>query len=56
MTKSEKDREQDVQPTNDETSYPPFKIVLPAMAAIWLAFFVVALVSTTTCLAKPSRN
>jgi hypothetical protein len=30
----------------DETSYPPFKKVLPAMAAIWLAFFVVALVGT----------
>jgi len=29
----------------DETKYPPFKKVLPAMAAIWLAFFVVALVS-----------
>jgi hypothetical protein len=28
-----------------ETQYPPFRIVLPAMAAIWLAFFVVALVT-----------
>jgi hypothetical protein len=28
----------------DERQYPPLKIVLPAMVAIWLAFFVVALV------------
>jgi hypothetical protein len=28
----------------DDTSYPPSKIVLPAIGAIWLAFFVVALV------------
>ena len=28
-----------------EKEYPPLKVVLPAMAAIWLAFFLVALVS-----------
>ena len=28
----------------DVKEYPPLKIVLPAMAAIWLAFFLVALV------------
>lgn len=26
--------------------YPPLKIVLPAMGALWLAFFLVALVRT----------
>ena len=29
----------------NEKEYPPFKIVLPAMAALWMAFFLVALVS-----------
>lgn len=28
----------------DTGQYPPRKVVLPAMAAIWLAFFLVALV------------
>lgn len=28
----------------DNGQYPPRKVVLPAMAAIWLAFFLVALV------------
>lgn len=30
---------------HDDTEYPPPRVVLPAMAAIWLAFFVVGLVS-----------
>jgi hypothetical protein len=35
----------DEHSSEHETEYPPLKILLPAMAAIWLAFFVVALVS-----------
>lgn len=35
-------------PAPDDMEYPPFKVVLPAMAAIWLAFFVVALVNIPT--------
>jgi hypothetical protein len=31
----------------DDTQYPSSKIVLPAIAAIWLAFFVVALVRSS---------
>lgn len=31
----------------DDTEYPPLKKVLASMAAIWLAFFVVALVRHT---------
>jgi hypothetical protein len=34
-------------PEEDDTIYPPLKIVLPAMVAVWLVFFVVALVRTT---------
>lgn len=30
---------------NDEKQYPPMKVVLPAMAAIYLALFLVAIVS-----------
>jgi hypothetical protein len=37
---------------HDDKTYPPFKIVLPAMAAIWLAFFVVALVRTARLTGK----
>ena len=32
------------EPIKDEKEYPPFKKVLPAMAAIYLAVFLVALV------------
>jgi hypothetical protein len=50
MTKTEPKLESEVQPEDNDSNYPPFKIVFPAMAAIWLAFFVVALVSTTSWL------
>ena len=33
------------QNEQDDTEYPPLKKLLPIMVAIWLAFFVVALVS-----------
>ncbi|KAK9780391.1 putative Major facilitator superfamily (MFS) profile domain-containing protein [Seiridium cardinale] len=38
----------------DEKQYPPFKIVLPAMAAIWLTFFLIALDRTIIGTAIPS--
>ena len=41
---TETDREE-ASTEHGETEYPPFKTVLLAMVAIWLAFFVVALVS-----------
>ena len=36
----------ETEPVNqqDEKSYPPFRAVIPAMAAIYLAVFLVALV------------
>lgn len=40
-----KDEDRESQHDEDETEYPPTKKVLPVMAAIWLAFFVVALVN-----------
>jgi len=43
--KSEPNHQPEEHAGDDDAEYPPFKIVLPAMAAIWLAFFVVALVS-----------
>jgi hypothetical protein len=39
------EKPEDENPSEHETEYSPLKILLPAMAAIWLAFFVVALVS-----------
>ena len=47
MTMHETSSQLDEHVEDDDTNYPPFKIVLPAMAAVWLAFFVVALVSIT---------
>lgn len=44
MSKSDQGEALTSSVDHDSTEYPPFKIVLPAMAAIWLAFFVVALV------------
>ncbi|OAK94910.1 MFS general substrate transporter [Phaeosphaeriaceae sp. SRC1lsM3a] len=41
-------------PAPDDMEYPPFKVVLPAMAAIWLAFFVVALDRTIIGTAVPT--
>jgi len=38
------DEKQNPEKSQDEKQYPPAKVVLPAMAAIWLAFFLVALV------------
>lgn len=38
---------QDAEQAQPEKEYPPKKIVLPAMAAIWLAVFLVALVLPT---------
>jgi hypothetical protein len=46
MGKSKFDRQPSEHTEDDDTKYSPSKIVFPAMAAIWLAFFVVALVST----------
>jgi hypothetical protein len=43
-TKENADRASGDHPVGDITTYPPFKIVLPAMVAVWLVFFVVALV------------
>jgi hypothetical protein len=37
---------------DDNTQYPSSKTVLPAIAAIWLAFFVVALVRSSQ---QPTR-
>ena len=39
------DEKNQSEEAENEKEYPPFKIVLPAMAAIWMAFFLVALVS-----------
>jgi hypothetical protein len=39
-----------------DTLYPPSKIVLPAIVAIWLAFFVVALVRLSHYLESPVIN
>ena len=36
--------EKSQEPVSDEKKYPPFKAVLPAMVAIYLALFLVALV------------
>ena len=41
---NEAKNEQKSEMVEEQRQYPPFKIVLPAMAAIWLAFFLVALV------------
>jgi hypothetical protein len=46
-TKDKKDGARVDHPEEDDTIYPPFKIVLPAMVAVWLVFFVVALVNST---------
>ncbi|KAF2033423.1 MFS general substrate transporter [Setomelanomma holmii] len=40
---SKPDLQAETPPKDDGNGYPPFKKVLPAMVAIWLAFFVVAL-------------
>jgi hypothetical protein len=42
MTTTQPEQRSDTE--ENDTNYPPSKIVLPAIAAIWLAFFVVALV------------
>lgn len=34
---------QEIQAEDSQKEYPPTKIVLPAIAAIWLAVFLVAL-------------
>jgi hypothetical protein len=34
---------------DDDAKYPSTKVLVPAMLAIWLAFFVVALVSKLYC-------
>jgi hypothetical protein len=52
MPKSETENQPGEHFAYDDKTYPPFKIVLPAMAAIWLAFFVVALVSTARLTGK----
>lgn len=43
MSNTEIKQQQDVEP-EPQKEYPPTKILLPAMAAIWLAVFLVALV------------
>ncbi|KAI5197928.1 MFS general substrate transporter [Aureobasidium subglaciale] len=45
---------QDTEHEKDEKTYPPKKIVLPAMAAIYLAFFLVALDRTIIGTAIPA--
>jgi hypothetical protein len=47
-TKDEQDNAIQGNSGGDDTEHPPFKILLPAMAAIWLAFFVVALVGASS--------
>jgi hypothetical protein len=46
-TTATKTEEEHSDAGNDGTQYPSSKIVLPAIAAIWLAFFVVALVRSS---------
>ncbi|USP74915.1 hypothetical protein yc1106_02189 [Curvularia clavata] len=54
MTDITKTDREETPTGHDETGYPPFKIVLPAMIAIWLAFFVVALDRTIIGTAVPT--
>jgi hypothetical protein len=46
MSSNEKDSQPSKRVQDDDTNYPSTKVVIPAMLAIWLAFFVVALVGT----------
>jgi hypothetical protein len=48
--------EQQSNTEKDDSNYPPSKIVLPAIAAIWLAFFVVALVLSSHHLENHATN
>lgn len=48
MSKSDQGESLTSSVEHDDTKYPPPKIVFPAMAAIWLAFFVVALARVPT--------
>ena len=41
-----RDEKSDGEAKEQTKEYPPAKIVFPALAAIWLAFFLVALVGT----------
>ena len=40
----DKDQNSETAVAEDDPAYPPFKVVLPAMAAIYLALFLVAVV------------
>lgn len=39
---------EDTSQREDKTEYPPLKKVLPTVAAVWLVFFVVAIVSAAS--------
>lgn len=45
--KASQDEVQPLQQEQDDTEYPSTKKILPVMGAVWLAFFVVALVRLT---------